>query len=269
MSYNFSRRQILKTAGFITGAASVGSTPLLGNLITGSNTDSSAQAEEPNKLAAPQMVINSRMLYFGWIPEDSTAVKSLVPNRFTPNYRGAVFMNQYVVDTDEQTSGFGAYSLTYLGADLQNLDAPGGVNPGRWWTHYFNSSSTVIKYVLERGVPATPGRTTLSLNGNTLIATTESNGIPIIRTTVRVSNTIANVASGQLRYITKKNDGSFSSGVYPYVAEIVTPWQIVDLEFLQPSHPVYALRPRRPLEITFGFYAPRSSFCYPGGEQVL
>lgn len=269
MSYNFSRRKILKTAGFITGAASVGSTPLLGDLITGSKTDSSAQAQEPNKLAAPQMVINSRMLYFGWIPEDPAAVKSLVPNRFKPNARGAVFMNQYVVDTDEQTSGFGAYSLTYLGADLQNLDAPGGVNPGRWWTHYFNSSSSVIQYVLERGVPATPGRTTLSLNGNTLIAITESNGTPIIRTTARVGNTIASVDRGQLRYITKKTKGPFSSGVYPYVSEIVTPWQIVNLEFLQPSHPVYALRPKRPLEITFGFYAPRSSFCYPGGEEIL
>ncbi|MDZ8090063.1 MAG: hypothetical protein RMY16_31585 [Nostoc sp. DedQUE12b] len=73
----------------------------------------------------------------------------------------------------------------------------------------------------------------------------------------------------QLRYITKKVDGSFFSGVYPGIAEIVTPWQIVDLEFLQPSHPVYTSRPRRPLEITFGFYAPRSSFCYPVGEQVL
>ena len=269
LSYNFSRRQILKTAGLITGAASVGSTPLLGDLITGSNTNSSAQAEEPNKLAAPQMVINSRMLYFGWIPEDPAAVKALVPNRFTPNYRGAVFMNQYVVDTDEQTSGFGAYSLTYLGADLQNLDAPGGVNPGRWWTHYFNSSATVIKYVLERGVPATPGLTTLELQGDTLIATTKSNGIPIIRTTARVGNTIASVARGQLRYITKKAKGTFSSGVYPYVSEIVTPWQIVDLEFLLPTHPVYALRPKKPLEITFGFYAPRSSFCYPGGEQVI
>jgi hypothetical protein len=269
LSNNFSRRQVLKTAGLITGAATVGSTLPLGSLINGSNTDSLAQAQETNKLAAPQMVINSRMLYFGWIPEDPAAVKALVPNRFTPNARGAVFMNQYVVDNDNQTSGFGAYSLTYLGADLQNLDAPGGVNPGRWWTNYFNSSSTVIKYALERGVPATPGRTILTLNGDTLIATTESDGIPIIRTTAKVGNTIASVARGQLRYITKKANGSFSSGVYPYIAEVVSPWQIVSLEFLEPSHPVYALRPKQPLETTFGFYAPRSSFCYPGGEEVV
>lgn len=270
MFSNFSRRQILKTAGFITGAASVSSTPILGNLITGSNSNGSAQAQGTNKLAAPQMVINSRMLYFGWIPEDPSAVKSLVPNRFTPNYRGAVFMNQYIVDTDEQTSGFGAYSLTYLGVDLQNLDAPGGVNPGRWWTHYFNSSSTVINYVLERGVPATPGSTTLTLNGDTLIATTnDSYGIPLIRTTAKVGNTIASVARGQLRYLTKKPYGPYTSGVYPYIAETVTPWEIISLEFLQPSHPVYALRPKQPLEITFGFYAPRSSFCYPGGEEVI
>ncbi|GAB1537859.1 hypothetical protein NUACC21_05140 [Scytonema sp. NUACC21] len=160
MSDHFSRRQILKSAGLMTGAASLGSTALLGNLMTGSNTNNTAQAQEPNNLAAPQMVINSRMLYFGWVPEDPAAVKALVPNRFTPNSNGAVFMNQYVVDTDEQTSGFGAYSLTYLGADLQNLDAPGGVNPGRWWTHYFNSCrdapwrvSTIMKLFFYLEIP--------------------------------------------------------------------------------------------------------------------
>ena len=41
-------------------------------------------------------------------------------------------MNQYIVDTTEQTSSaglpgaFGPYSLTYLGADLEGLDAQPG-----------------------------------------------------------------------------------------------------------------------------------------------
>ena len=32
-------------------------------------------------------------------------------------------MNQYVVDRPEQASGFGAYSLTYIGSDLVGQDA--------------------------------------------------------------------------------------------------------------------------------------------------
>jgi hypothetical protein len=38
------------------------------------------------------------------------------------------------------------------------------------------------------------------------------------------------------------------------------------MEFLDPEHPIYALRPADPLEVTWGFYSPNASFCYPGGE---
>jgi hypothetical protein len=38
---------------------------------------------------------------------------------------------------------------------------------------------------------------------------------------------------------------------------------------LAPGHPVYALRPADPLEVTWGFYSPKASFCYPGGEGPL
>ena len=41
------------------------------------------------------------------------------------------------------------------------------------------------------------------------------------------------------------------------------------LEFLDRSHPIYDLRPKSPLEVTFGFYSPDITFCYPGGEGPL
>jgi hypothetical protein len=97
-------------------------------------------------LLAPQLITGARMLYLVWIPEDPSAVAALVPKELRPEARRSVFMNQYVVDNAEQTSSaglpgaFGAYSLTYLGADLEGLDAQPGT-PGRWWTHYFNSST--------------------------------------------------------------------------------------------------------------------------------
>nr|WP_236646746.1 hypothetical protein [Micromonospora acroterricola] len=217
---------------------------------------------------APQLVLNSRMLYFGWIPADPEAVAALVPQGLTPAPNRQVFMNQYVVDDAAQTSGFGAYSLTYLGPDLSGVDAPDGVTPGRWWTHYVNSSPVVRAYAAARGVPATVGTTTIEVRGRRLVATTEADGVPVIRTTARVGRTGDAVNRGQLRYFTRL-DGRLVGGNYPFVAEPVDPFEVESLEFLEPDHPVYALRPAEPLEFVWGFYSPRSSFAYPGGEFVL
>ncbi len=217
-------------------------------------------------LVAPQMVINSRMLYFGWIPEDPDALARLLPAGLRPIANGQLFMNQYVVDAPEQTSGFGAYSLTYCGLDLDRT-APDGQTPSRWWTHYFNSSADVRDYAAERGVPATPGRTTLELSGDTVTATTYSEDTPVIRSTARIGPP-ALTASGQLSYITEIG-GRLVDGIYPWIATLVDPWEVTSLEFLEPNHSVYALRPKSPLEVTWGFYSPNASFCYPGGEHTL
>jgi len=217
-------------------------------------------------LVPPQMVINSRMLYFGWIPEDPEAVAALTHSGLQSIENRQLFMNQYVVDSDDQTSGFGSYSLTYAGPDL-NRTAPDGETPSRWWTHYFNSNADMRGYVSQRGVPATPGRTTLELSGDTLVATTYSEDTPVIRTTAKVGAP-AVVARGQLSYITEIG-GRLVDGIYPYVATVVDPWEVTSLEFLEPSHSVYALRPKQPLEVTWGFYSPNASFCYPGGENPV
>ncbi|KAB1139843.1 hypothetical protein ACLQ20_10705 [Micromonospora sp. DT46] len=220
------------------------------------------------ELAAPQLVVNSRMIYFGWVPADPDAVAALVPQGLEPAPNRQVFMNQYVVDDAVQTSGFGAYSLTYLGPDLSGVDAPDGVTPGRWWTHYVNSSPVVRDYAVARGAPASAGTTTIEVKGHRLVATTEADGVPVIRTTARVGRTGDAVNRGQLRYLTRL-DGRLLSGNYPFVAEPVDPFGIESVEFLAPDHPVHALRPAEPLEIVWGFYSPRSSFAYPGGESAL
>ncbi len=219
-------------------------------------------------LLAPQLIKDSRMLYFGWVPADPAAVAALVPAGLTPVVSRAVYINQYVVDRPEQTSGFGAYSLTYLGVDLAGLDLADGT-PGRWWTHYFNSSLGMREYAAERGLPAEPGETVLELDGDVLTATTSVGGAPLIRTRARVGPTDpAVVARGQLLYITKV-DGVLTRGQYPYVLDPVSPFEILSLEVLQPGHPVSALAPASPLAVTQGFYSPRGTFCYPGGEGPL
>ena len=221
----------------------------------------------------PQLIVGSRMLYISWEPSDPGAVAKLVPADLTPVKGRTVYMNQYVVDDASQLSNansietFGSYSLTYLGVELEGLDTEEGV-PGRWWTHYLNSSSNMISYAQERGVPTSTGHTELELSGDRLVATTYDGDSAIIRTTcsVRLGKLVR--ANGQLRYVTRVN-GDLMSGRYPFVADMAEEFSVKSLSFLDQSHPVYQMRPADPLTITFGFYSPSMSFCYPGGEGPL
>lgn len=223
-----------------------------------------------SKLAAPQLVINSRMNYSSWIPADPKAAAALLPKRLSPAANGAIYMNQYVVDQEEQTSGFGAYSLTYLGLDLDGITAPDGVTPGRFFTHYFNSSEIMREYVTERGVPAAAGKTTVEVHGHELEATTFVDGVAIIRTRARVGNKIGVVARGHLLYLTQL-DGKILGGNYAYIGELVDPYELQSVEFLAKDHPVWALRPATPFQPVTGssWFAPRDSFVYPGGEREI
>lgn len=224
-------------------------------------------------LHAPQLITNSRMLYLVWLPADPSTVAKLVPDGLAPADDRACYMNQYIVDDAEQTSNaasadsFGAYSLTYLGANLAGLTTEDGV-PGRWWTHYYNSSEAMNRYAAARGVPTGTGRTSLELDAHQLVATTEADGVPVIRTTARVTIQSTQRATGQLRYLTQI-DHDFVSGRYPFVADLAADFEVESLEFLEPNHPTYQLRPADPLTVTFGFYSPAMTFCYPGGEGPL
>ena len=66
-----------------------------------------------------------------------------------------------------------------------------------------------------------------------------------------------------------ESGGDLVAGRYPYVATLDDPWEVESLEFLEPSHPSYALRPADPLQILWGFHSRHASFCYPGGETVV
>ncbi|MCI0636333.1 MAG: hypothetical protein L0206_20820, partial [Actinobacteria bacterium] len=221
-------------------------------------------------LYPPQLIVGARMLYLDWLPAEPAAVAALLPAELRAAEGSPVFMNQYVVDDPSQTSsagspdGFGAYSLTYLGVDLAGLDLEDGT-PGRWWTHYLNSSPNMIRYAEEHGVPASSGRTELELEGGALTATTFDGDVALIRTTARVDVGRPARATGQLRYLTRV-EGELVSGRYPYVADLAESFEATSVEFLEPLHPLYALRPAKPLTVTFGFYSPSISFCYPGGE---
>jgi hypothetical protein len=224
-------------------------------------------------LHPPQLIVDARMLYVVWLPADPSAASALVPEELSAAEGSPVFMNQYVVDDAGQTcnadeaDGFGAYSLTYLGVDLAGLDTEAGT-PARWWTHYFDSSQAMIRYAAEHGVPASSGETTLELEGETLVATSFVDSRPVIRTIARVELGTPQHATGQLRYVTRVGD-ELVSGRYPFVMESAERFEVTAIEFLDVEHPVSTLRPAEPLQVTFGFYSPAISFCYPGGEGPL
>ena len=220
-------------------------------------------------LAAPQMVVNSRMLYTSWMPADPEAAAALLPDGVP--MAGPVYMNQYVVDSDEQTSGFGAYSLTYLGLDIAGMMDPEGVLPARYMLFYFNSSPRMREYtVREYDLPAVPGETTVTAEGGRVSAVTSLDGKPVIRSEAVIGEGIAMVARGQLTYVRQK-DGRFMAGNFPYIADMADGFEVRSIDFLDPSHPVHALRPAEPLEImtAVSFFSPDDSFVYPGGVEEV
>lgn len=225
-------------------------------------------------LHPPQVIVGARGLYMVWVPADPDAVAKLVPEGLTPAEGCPVFINQYRVDDSAQTSShgqddaFGSYSLTYLGADLAGLDADPDT-PGRWWTHYFNDSEPMSRYAEAHGVPAFPGgETKVELDGSRLVVTTLLDGSPVLRTTATVNLGNLVRVNGQLRYITRVG-GEFTSGRYAFVADIAETFTPESIEFLDPNHPIYPLRPAEPLNVTFGIYYADMYFCYPGGEGPL
>ncbi|MFE9691717.1 hypothetical protein [Micromonospora sp. NPDC005806] len=218
--------------------------------------------------AAPQLVVNARTLLFSWLPADPDAVAALVPAGLRALPDRQVFLCQYVVDDETQTSGFGAYSCTFVGVSLEDMDPPDGDSPGGWWTDYFACSLRVRQYTAARGAPAVAGQTVLDLRGGRLTTETRVDGRPVIRVVAQVGHTGIEAHSGHHRYVTAR-DGELTIVDYPYVAEPVSPFEIESVEFLVPEHPVYALRPANPLQVCRGFYSPRVSFAYPARPNPL
>ena len=87
-------------------------------------------------------------------------------------------------------------------------------------------------------------------------------------TTARVEIGTTARGNGQLRYLTRV-DGQIISGRYPFVVDTAETFEPQSVEFLAGDDSLRALRPAEPLNVTFGFYSPSISFCYPGGEGPL
>lgn len=214
---------------------------------------------------APQVIINAHMLRSWYFPADPDAVAAVLPPGLRPLDDRQVFLNQYVVETDEQTSGIGAYELTYAGPNVTGLDV-GGM-PGHYLGEYLNSSPRMRAYTGARGFPVSEGRTRVVRDGSLVTATTEVGGAVVVRTVARVGDRTATMG-GQIGYLSG-GSSDIVLGRYAFVAEVADPVEILSIEFPEPGHPIHALRPAQPLRVALALYAPRISFCYPGGETPL
>ena len=225
-----------------------------------------------NEVLSPQLITNSQMVYLVWEAADRDALQAYAPEGYRISDQGTVYMNQYWVTDQNQHSngahpnGWGAYSLTYLGIELADHDLFDGT-PCRWWTHYYNSSENMRKYASDRGIPTGTGRTHLDISDTACEAVTYIDEKPVIRSKMTFKNELSPVVSGQLLYLTRSTKGQLEKGRYPFVGNVMQGYECQSVEFLDPSSPFYDLRPKDPLNVTFGFYSPNLSFVYPGGQQ--
>jgi hypothetical protein len=136
---------------------------------------------------------------------------------------------------------------------------------------YFNSSKVMRDYtVREYDLPAVPGATSLEAGEGRVVATTSLDGTPVIRTEAGIGPDILMTFCGQLTYVRQKA-GRFMAGNFPFIADLADGFEVRSVEFLDPSHPVYALRPADPLQVVVegSFYSPDDSFVYPGGVHEV
>jgi acetoacetate decarboxylase len=237
-------------------------------------TAGTASAEDIKVPPPPQLVTDAWMLYIGF-EVDPAAIKAVLPKGLEPHPNNMVVMNMYTVPNPAQTSGFGAYSLTYLTVQVKDQDAytMGSTTgePGRYWIGYFNSSELIRKFTREVGIPAEPGNTVITNDKGKLKAVLDVNGKPFIEATADVGSELQPAIGGHLNYFGLKEIQKNGSEVIqiikfpiPYVAQTVKT-ENPTVKFLMPkNNPLYRLKP---IKVKWASYT-QASFVYPPA-QVL
>lgn len=224
-------------------------------------------------LPAPQLVTDAWMLYIGF-EADPEAVKALLPPGLEPNNNNVV-MNMYTVPDPSQTSGFGAYTLTYVTVELKGhegytMGQPAGY-AGRYFVFYFNSSELMRDFTKKVGIPAEEGMTKQTKENGKLTSVLEVGGKPFIVATADVGDELQSVVGGHLNYFGLRKiqkDGSEVSQVMkypiPFVSKVVKT-ENPTLAFKMPTdHPLYRLKP---IKVQWASYM-RGSFVYPQPEVL-
>jgi hypothetical protein len=228
----------------------------------------------------PQLIKDARMLIIGY-RADMGAIQEVLPVGLEAHPNGLVQMNMYEVPSD-QTSGFGAFTLTYLTVEVADHDSYAGEGtipiPGRYFAYYWNSSTRVRDYVRESiGVHAMPGdRRTESRDGK-LLSILNVEGRDVIKVTASTSEESAGTLGGHLNYYSYRDFAKPAGGTpmvsellefpLPFVADLYGA-EIDDIAFDFPDgHPAARLAPIAPLETPSIMHAD-VTFTYSMGRQL-
>ena len=222
----------------------------------------------PDPLPAPQLVKDAWMFIAAY-KADPEALEELLPKGLKPHPNGHVVINMYTVPEETQTSGFGAYNLTYLtieidGNDSYVMDRDNGY-PGRYFVHYFNSSPKMRKFAKNAGIPAEVGKTSARVRGGKVKASLRVDGKRLIKAEANVkSRRLKNPESGHLNYFGLKN-GKVVKYPIPYLGSTRA---ISDpkIEITAPKgHPLHKLAPVA--DPTWAVWM-KGSFVYPQFQYV-
>jgi hypothetical protein len=213
----------------------------------------------------PHAIAEIHGLYTAWVPEDRDAVARLVPPGLDPAPDRVVSLFQGAQE-GAYTSWGGLVTITHAEVEVEGKDSLDGRLRGRWWVLYLNSDPFYLAGAKLIGVPgATEGRTEIALRGDRLTATTFAGETPIIRTTAEVGAEPVAPFGVQMRYLVPGE--GFPSVLVP-VAAPAYDVKVLDIEFLDPSHPSYAFRPMKPLEIAWSLYSPRIAYAFSAPTPV-
>jgi acetoacetate decarboxylase len=284
-----SRRALLKAAAVSTaGAASFGVPHVLKPQVTPALAQSKSRRGPfegmPRMVPAypptPQLLKDVWMLIVGY-SASLEAIRDVLPQGLEANPAGTIQMNMYVVPDAAQTSGFGAYSLTYLTAEVAGHDSLAGNLrlPGRYFAYYWNSSNLVRTYAREAvGIPAMPGRCTWVRQGNTLRSTLTVDDKPYIETLAAVSEKSLGTLGGHLNYYSHRQFPTVDGGQaavsevieipIPFIADLYEA-QVESIAFLmsEESHAAARLRPLEPLKVLSVVYG-KVTFTYSQGRVI-
>jgi acetoacetate decarboxylase len=227
-----------------------------------------AGAMDAADLPAPQMVTGAWMFMAAY-KADPEALKALLPEGLETT--GNIVINMYTVPEATQTSGFGAYTLTYLTVELKGQDSyimnSDTTIPGRYFVFYFNSSPFMRDYTKRIGIPAEEGMTTTTVEDGKLTATLTVGGQKFIESTAEVGSELGNFGGGHLNYfglLETEKDGKTEKQVVKYPI----PWNggTVDIKnpkitFSAPEdHPLNKIKPEG--DPVWAIWT-KGSFVYP------
>lgn len=238
------------------------------------NNQAIAGAEK--SLPGPQLVTDAWMFIAAY-KADPKELKKLLPPGLEPSPDGQVVINMYTVPDPGQTSGFGAYTLTYLTVELKGQDSyvmgSDITYPGRYFVHYFNSSPSMREYTKKVGIPAVEGMTVTEVKDGKLTATLTVDGKPVIVSTADVGSELSPPGGGHLNYfglILAEQSGESKNQVVKYPI----PWNggvvettNVKIKFKAPKgHPLNKVKPKNDTPV-WAIWT-KGSFVYPQYQVV-